>query len=240
MQKVAKRTKFLAFLPALVAVGVTAFVASGASIISGATAASSVGVDGSVTNSITVNPGLGSGAANVNCTGESIGTSFAATFQPSDGCQLSFSSNGPNGAEVVFENTAANAGQAAFFCSDGITGAGGTRSCATNAGRLENASGTPGAIADGSDLFGIALRAVGGDGGTTTGTNMAAADATPTGPESIWVGIANTGTTRQLCRSTGPNTTGSTCDFVFGGSGSGGTQGSGDYSGTMDVTTRLL
>ncbi|MCW2961343.1 MAG: hypothetical protein JWM90_1730 [Thermoleophilia bacterium] len=240
MQKTTKRTKLIAFVPALVVIGITAFAASGASIITGATAASSIGVGGSVTTSITTNPTVDGSVGGTGCASETIGTTFANASGVSDGCQITFSSNGGNGAEVRFENAETAAGQIeAFFCADADGAGPGTRTCTAPAGRLEDRPAAPGALA--ADQFGIALRAVAGDGGTpTAGAGVAAADASPLAGDLIWVGVPANGASAQLCHSTAPNTTGTTCDFVFGGYGAGtASQGSGDYTGTLNVTTTL-
>jgi len=235
-----RTTKALAFAPALVAIGVTAIAASGLSLVSGATAATSVAVSGEVTSTFSTTPGATGGAGATGCADETI-ASFASAFAASNGCRVSFSSNNGSGSELTFENQNTGAGQnEAFFCSDGDDGAGGTRDCTLDVDRLEDVSGGPGTIANGSDQFGIALVATGGDGATVKGAAMANADATPTGADSIWVGIPANGAAAQLCAIAQPNSTSSTCDFVFGGSGEGGTQGAGDYTGTMSLTAALL
>lgn len=228
--------RLLAFGPAVIMVCVTAFVASGASIVGGATAASTVGVSGSVSSTFSTDPGL------TGCADETL-TSFASAFAASNGCQISFTSNNATGAEVVFDNNNTGVGQSeAFFCSD-ADGAGTTytRSCSTDASRLENLVGKGNAIA--ADTFGLALTAVGGGGSsltTSAGSGVSAADATPLATDLIWAGVPAQGAAVQLCSLAEPNSTTSTCDFVFGGQGEGATQGAGDYTGTLRLTAQLL
>lgn len=243
MQQSAARRKStaLAFLPALLAIGVTAVVASGASLISSATASTSVAVSGSVSSSFSTSPGATGGAGATGCADETI-ASFASAFARSNGCEVSFSSNNFTGSELVFENQATGVGQSeAFFCSDGITGAGGTRSCAVDSGRVDDLpAGAPTTIADGSDTFGIALMAVNDVAeGTAVGSDMAAVDSDPQGTDSVWVGIPANGAPKQLCAMGGSNSGTSTCQFAFGGSGEGGAQGAGDYTGTLSLTAAL-
>jgi len=239
MKQSKRMTKLLAFLPAALVIGVTAIVASGMSVVSGATAASTVGVTGNVSSSFSTSPGVTGGGGLTGCSDETLGT-FSNGFAPSNGCTITFSSNNVNGADVVFSNDTTGVGQSeAFFCSDGVDGVGGTRSCATDLGRLDDAVGIGQTILNGSDRFGLALMSLSGDGTPTQGTGVSAVDADPLSTDAVWSGIPVTASPIQLCRSTGPNTTSTDCQFKFGGSGEL-SQGAGDYTGTLRLTAGLL
>ncbi|MCW2971936.1 MAG: hypothetical protein JWN72_209, partial [Thermoleophilia bacterium] len=228
-----KRSRLLVFAPTLICIGVVAFIASGASIVPGANAVTAIGVTGTVNSTFTVDPGSTGGSGITGCADESIGTTFAATAAMSNGCQISVTSNSVNGVTVTFDNNNAAANDAnGFFCADPDTAGPLPRECGAVGAlgnRVGNVSGTNKAI--GANKFGLALRAVGGDGGIAAGAGAPTVDATPTTAETIWNEIHANGAGTALCATTGPNTTGSTCDFVFGGQGQGAAQGAGAYTG---------
>lgn len=226
-------TRLMAFGPAIVMICVTAFVASGASVVGGATA-STVNITGSVTGSASIDATPTGGTGATGCADEDLDT-FETGFDVTNGCRITFATNYAAGGYVDFADAL---GGAAFFCSDGVTGVGGTRDCTVAANRVENVAANGSAIAD--DTVGLALTAVaGGFGGTdaTGGTGVAAPDATPTAIETIWSPI--NGTARRLCDTTQPNGVGTeaTCDFVVGADGSA-TTGAGDYTGQISLTTQ--
>lgn len=233
-----RRHKLLAAAPALVVIGITALTASGLSVVTGATAASTVGVTGTVATAGSAdpeitNPGADCADDGTNETLANFGTNFAAT----DGCRVDFYTNNVDGAEVLFEDDFGAAG--AFFCSDGDPTAGiqmGTRSCATDLGRLDNVPAQGSTILSSSDRFGLALMTAAGGGTVAAGSGVSAPDATPDGTEAIWSPIDTT--QRQLCTTSTPNTSGTlaNCQFAFGGAGEGAGQGSGDYYGRIRLT----
>ncbi len=230
-----RTTRLLAFGPALVMMCVTAYVASGASVVGGATAASTVGVSGTVSSSFSTDPGVTGGAGATGCGDESVGTSFATAFAASNGCQISFSSNNGTGSQVAFEND--NAGAVDFFCAD-PDGAGALpRSCAADGNTVNDLTGTGNTLA--AEGFGLALMAVGGDAGTLAGAGVSAADPTPLVGDSVWAGIPDQGSAAVLCRYPGAHTASSTCQFAFGARGKGASQGAGSYSGTLRLTASL-
>jgi hypothetical protein len=229
-----RRHQLLAFAPALVVIGITALTASGMSVVSGATAASSVGVTGTVTSTFSTDPGVTGGGGATGCADETVGT-FASTAGISNGCTVSFSSNNATGSEIVFEND--QAGAVPFFCAD-PDGAGPlSRDCSVAGNTVANLSGAGNALA--SDRFGLALVSLGGDAGTTAGTGVSAADPAPAAASTIWAGIPVQGSAAQLCRFATAHTTSSSCNFVFGALGKGGTQGAGAYTGTLRLTAGL-
>ena len=243
MKKTKRTTKLLAFAPALLMIGITAVVASGVSIVSGATAASTVAVTGNVGSSLSTSPGVTGGAGAEGCGDEAL-AAFATNFAASNGCTITFSSNNVNGAAVVFENNNVGVGQSeAFFCSDGVDGVGGVRSCATDTGRLDDLVGSGNTIAASDDAFGIALADAKGDAATVAGSGVAGEFAIGglDGTDAAWSGIPANGAAVQLCRIPQPNGgSNSECQFAFGGAGEGGTQGAGDYTGTLSLTAGLL
>ena len=225
-----KKTRFLAFLPAAIAVGLTVVVASGISLIPGATAASTVGVTGSVATSGSADPDISAGDCADDGTNESLAL-FNAGAVVTDGCEMTFYTNNALGASVMFSNDFG--AEAAFFCNDLDTAAGvqvGTRSCATATNRVADVASNS---AIGADSFGLALKRANGGGGNNEGSGVEAADATPTAAEAIWYPI--TGVAAQLCDTSSPNdgSTLATCGFAFGGQGKGGTQSAGDYYGRL-------
>jgi hypothetical protein len=230
-----RTTRLLAFGPAMVAICVTAYAASGVSVVGSATGASTVGVSGTVSSSFSSDPGVTGGGGATGCADESVGAAFATVAGVSNGCTVTFSSNNGTGSEIVFEND--NAGAVDFFCGDPDAGGALPRDCTTNANTVDDLAGA------GNDLtaegFGLALTAVGGDGGGTGGSGVSAPDATPTAGESIWAGIPDQGSAAQLCDFGGAHTTNTTCNFVFGALGKGGTQGAGSYTGTLRLTAQL-
>lgn len=238
MKKRNRTMKFLAFAPAALAIGVTAMTAAGGSLVSGATAASTVTVGGNVASSLSADPTIDGGTGTTGCASETLGT-FAATFASSDGCEISFSSNSVSGSEVVFEND--TVGDARFFCADPPGAA--VRDCTPDSGSLDDAPAGPAAIANGSDSFGIALMGLNSVTPADVplrGSAMAAPNAAPGGTDPVWVGIPLEGAAGvQLCRMAGANTTSpSRCQFKFGGSGDA-AQGAGTYTGTLRLTAQV-
>lgn len=230
-----RATRLLAFGPALVMISVTAWVASGASVVGTATGASTVGVTGTVSTSFSTDPGVTGGGGATGCTGESVGSGFATVAGVSDGCTISFSSNNATGANVVFDNN--NAGAVDFFCAD-PDGAGALpRSCATDGNTVNDLVGPGNALT--AEGFGIALKSVGGDAGTARGAGISALNAGASAAAASWSGIPDQGSAVELCDFPGANATTSTCNFAFGALGKGGTQGAGDYSGTLRLTAAL-
>lgn len=233
----ARAGKLMAFLPAAIIITVTAIAASGASIIPGATAASTVGVTATVSTSGSADPDLTGGDCSDNGTDETFpsGTwNTVGTGDVTDGCVIQFYTNNAAGAEVQFAN--ADGGAAAFFCGDADATAGiqiGTRDCTTDANRVED---VVGGSAITQDTFGLALKSIGGGGGNAAGSGVSAADGTPTVAETIWHPIATAAA--QLCTTNSPNTSGTqaTCGFAFGAMGDGGSQAAGDYYGSVDLT----
>ncbi len=160
-----RRHKLLAAAPALVVIGITALAASGLSLISGATAASTVGVTGTVASSFSTSPTTTGGGGATGCADEDLGPNFRSAAIASNGCTISFSSNNATGSQVVFEND--NAGAVDFFCGD-PDGAGALpRDCATDGNTVNDLVGSGNTLA--SEGFGIALKSVGGDAGTARG-----------------------------------------------------------------------
>jgi hypothetical protein len=228
-------TRLLAFGPALVMVSVTAWVASGASVVGTATGASTVGVTGTVSSSFSTDPGITGGGGASGCADESVGAGFASTAAASNGCTITFSSNNATGAHVVFDNN--NAGAVDFFCGD-PDGAGALpRDCATNGNTVDDLVGSGNMIV--AEGFGLALKSVGGDAGTARGSGISALNPAATLGAASWSGIPDQGSAVELCDFPSANTTNSTCNFAFGALGKGGTQGAGDYSGTLRLTAAL-
>jgi hypothetical protein len=223
-------TRLLAFGPALVMISVTAWVASGASVVGTATGASTVGVTGTVSSSFSTDPGVSG-----DCTGESFAADFRTVARVTDGCTISFSSNNSTGANVVFEND--NAGAVDFFCADPDGAGPQPRSCAVDGNTVNDLVGSGNALT--AEGFGIALKSVGGDAGTARGAGISALNASATPSTAAWSGIPDQGSAVELCDIPGANATTSTCNFAFGALGKGATQGAGDYSGTLRLTAAL-
>jgi hypothetical protein len=225
-RKLSRRQKLIAFAPALIVGCMTIYVASGASVVSGATA-STVNISGSVNGSVATDATLS------GCADTALDT-FEAGYDVTSGCTVTFAANYGAGAEVQFEDN--NNGNAAFFCSDGVVGAGGTRSCATAEDRVENVAANS-AITN--DTLGIALTGMTGA-GNDTGTRGSAfidaadVDSSPTAAEAIWYPI--TDADQELCFTTLASSTSTTCTFVVGADGDAATA-SGDYTGQIDLTT---
>ena len=228
-------TRLMAFGPALVVICVTAYAASGVSLVGSATGASTVGVTGTVSTSFSTDPTTTTGGGPTACDDESVG-SFASAFVASNGCTLTWSSNNGTGSEIVFEND--NAGAVDFFCGD-PDGAGALpRDCTTNSNTVDDLVGTGNTLA--TEGFGLALVSTGGDAGTTNGAGVSAAfGSVPAATDAVWAGIPDQGSSVRMCSIPGPNATNSNCNFVFGALGKGGVQGAGDYSGTLRVTAAL-
>jgi len=234
-----KRMCLLAFAPTLVCIGAVAFIASGASIVPGASAVTTaVAVDGTVNSTFTVDPGTTGGTGATGCADETLGNAFASAPVVSNGCRVTFTANSVNGVTITFDNNLAGANDGnGFFCADPAGAA--PRDCGIlgdQENRLEDVTGVNQALA--ADTFGLALVGVGGDGGTAAGAGAPTVDSTPNPGDASWnqIHAKNSGT--ALCATTGPNGgTGSTCDFVFGGQGSGASQGSGVYTGSLRLVT---
>jgi hypothetical protein len=235
-----RRARLLAFAPALVCIGVTAFVASGASLVSGASAVTSVNVTGTVSTTLATDPVITGGGGATGCADETLASGFASAFRVSNGCQVSINSNGLNGVSVLMDNNNAAANDAnGFFCVDADGAGAGARDCGTvgnQEARLDNVTGVNQTV-NAADTFGVTLMAVAGSGSPAAGTGAPTlSGATPTAAAAVWNEIPDNGAATQLCRTAGPNTTDATCQFAFGGQGSGATQSSGDYSGTLRLT----
>lgn len=244
MKSPRKRTaRLLAFGPALVMICVTAYVASGASVVGTATGAATAGVSGTVATAGSSDPDV----SDASCTGEtsSGGEALAAGWESSltqtNGCLLSFWTNNGTGATV---NYADDHGGATFFCYDPTPGNETTpdRQCGTDTRNVGNVLANS-AIANGSDQFGIALTAVSAGTATSTdATNGAGAEpeasivAAPTTTDAVWWPI--TAAAQELCKTTTSNTstTLASCTFRLGGSGEGPTQGAGTYYGRAALT----
>lgn len=228
MKKSKRMTRLLAFGPALVMVAVTAFVASGASIVGGANA-SLVNVTGSVNGSVSTDATSVVGS----CTDTAL-DNFETAFDATDDCTVEFAANYAAGAEVQFSD---NNGGAAFFCSDGVVGAGGTRDCTVAGNRVENVAANSALT---NDTVGIALTSTNAAGGVEPATRGAtfidAADvnAAPTAGDAVWYPI--TAAAQELCFTTAPNTN-TRCSFRVGADGDSAT-GSGDYTGQINLTTQ--
>ncbi|MCW2921991.1 MAG: hypothetical protein JWL76_1865 [Thermoleophilia bacterium] len=232
-----RATRLMAFGPALVMICVTAYVASGASVVGSASAVSTAGVQGTVSTAGSADPDVSSATcAGENAAGgEALGAGWESSLTMTNGCLLTFWTNNGNGATV---NYADDYGGTTFFCKDGTPGgtADATRICGTDNQNVDQVP-AGGAIANGSDKFGIALTAVSGGGGATNGTGATAAPvATPGVTDAVWWPID--AATRQLCKTTASNTSGTlaNCTFKMGGSGEGATQGAGTYYGRALLT----
>lgn len=224
--KLSRRRKFLAFAPALVVIAATAVVASGISVIPGATAANTVTVNGTVTASMS----LASDTSTASCGGGTpgilgVGDFSAGTFIASGACVITYASNDPAGAHVTIVDSDATA---PFFCTAPCTnGSNNTVENATLSG-----GGNVG-TALGNDQFGVSLRSTSGVPLPGPGANFSAADATPTGPETIWAPVGTAVNT--VCTNAGATTTNQTCGITFGVDGQGATQTSGSYSGVANL-----
>lgn len=220
-RKLSRRQKLIAFAPALVVGCMTAYIASGASVVSGATA-STVNITGAVNGSISTDATMTGCAATENL------ANFHTAFAQTPACTVTFAANYASGAEIQYEDTAV--AQPAFFCSDGVVGAGGVRDCSVAANRVENVGANQPIT---NDTIGLCLTALGGTGVVpTAGTDVEAPQAAAAGT-AMWYPI--TDADRELCFTTAP-TTNSTCTFVIGADGDAAT-GSGDYTGQIDLST---
>jgi hypothetical protein len=221
-----RRHKLLAFGPALVMIGLTAVVASGASIIPGATAANTITVNGTVSAGMSVTSDTTSACTGGTNAIADIGDFSDGAFHSAPGCTVSFASNSTNGADVEVSD---NDGTAPFF----KTGAGGTDNT-----ELDNVTNAAGGAALADDTFGIALTATGGTPAPAAGTNFTI-DATPTGAETIW-GALGAGA-QNICGTTAVTTATQNCDFVFGvdSPGTSGGQTAGSYTGTALVVATV-
>jgi hypothetical protein len=230
-----RMTRLLAFGPAFVMICVTAYVASGASVVGSASAVSTAGVTGTVATAGSTDPDV----TDATCTGENsvsgeaLAATWTSTLQTTDGCKLSFWTNNATGATINYSDTF-GAAAAAFFCIDPTPGTGtpGDRDCSTDAKRADDVP-AGGAIGNASDKFGIALTSLGGgavNGTGATGTPVAS----PATTDAVWYPIS---ATAELCKTTVSNTSGTPadCTFKLGGSGEA-TQGAGTYYGNATLT----
>lgn len=237
-KKTSTRAKLLAFAPALLAIGATAFVASGVSLVPGATA-STVSVSGTVTTSLASDPTI---PVDTGCPGASGGTSATATAFPAGWestpsfiggstttkCTIQFEGN--TRAEVLFKNDFA--GDAKSFCNDPDGAGAAARSCAS--GGVSDVGG--GGTLTGSDQFGIALSALSGP--AAAGASMAA-PAASNASANMWRPVpTNAAAGTRLCATAAANVgTPALCSFALGVNGTGGTQPSGTYSAVINFTT---
>ncbi|MCB0879817.1 MAG: hypothetical protein KDC46_12665 [Thermoleophilia bacterium] len=232
-----RRTRrLLAFGPALVAICITAYAASGVSVVGSASAVSTAGVSGTVATAGSSDPDVSDGSCSgeTAVAGEALTAGWESNLTTTNGCLLSFWTNNATGATVSYAD---DHGGTTFFCLDptpGVTP--GDRDCSADNKRVENA-GSGVAIANGSDLFGIALTALSGGGGVTNGTEATGTPVVNPGTgDAVWWGI--TSSAQDLCTTTTSNTSGSlaNCTFKMGGSGEGATQGAGTYYGRAVLT----
>jgi hypothetical protein len=220
--KLSRRHKLLAFAPALVVIGITAAVASGISVIPGASAANTVQVNGTVTASMSVSSDTNTAACGGGTPGIlSVGDFSDGAFHASGGaCTITYATNDPTGAHVTISDSDA----APFFCTASCT-------AATN-DSVENPAGTPGGAALADDQFGVSLTSMSGTPAPTKGANYAAPDASPTGAEAIWAPV--TPATATVCTTSAATTVNETCGVTFGVDGQGATQTAGNYTGTAN------
>lgn len=237
MKSPRKRTaRLLAFGPALVMICVTAYVASGASVVGSATGATA-GVEGTVATAGSSDPNVSdaSCAGEQTTAGEALAAGWEASLTQTDGCLLTYWTNNATGASVNYRD---DHGGATFFCTDPTPGTDPLdRICGTDNRNVDNVLAGNTAIANGSDQFGIALTAVSGGGGATTGSGSTGTPVlAPTTASAVWWPI--TASAQQLCRTTSSNTstTLANCTFRLGGSGEGATQGAGTYYGRAALT----
>ncbi|MCW2927966.1 MAG: hypothetical protein JWM86_1934 [Thermoleophilia bacterium] len=211
--------KFIAFIPAMVVMGVVAITASGLSIIPGAGAASTLSVTGNVTAGMSISPDTASacgGGSTVPIGDFSAGTPIVA----GTGCTVTFATNSVNGANVTIDDVDA----APFFCTGACT-------AASNLS-VENVAAAAGGSALGDDNFGVALTAVAGTPAPVAGTNFTV-DATPTAAESIWAPVA--AAPSNFCQTSAVTTATQSCSIRFAADGQGATQTAGSYAGTANV-----
>jgi hypothetical protein len=241
-RKLSRRQKLIAFAPALVVGCMTAFVASGASIVPGATA-SSVNISGTVGGSvITDATPTGAGCPDVAGTRTfDVGSSWYNTPVTTFGagvCTIAFRTNGGSGAEVRMQNANAADPATQVFCNDPSGAA--PRDCAS--GNVDNVSGTGQTLSGGADRFGIALVDAAGAAGNAAGAGVGGIeDATPNAADASWAPIPDNGASTVLCATTGPNPgADATCDFAIGVHGEGAGQASGAYSAAINFATQTL
>ena len=174
MKSTRKRaTRLMAFGPALVMICVTAYVASGASVVGSASAVSTAGVTATVATAGSSDPDVSdpSCAGETSAAGEALAAGWESALRTTGGCMLSFWTNDPQGATVSYANDFADG---TFFCIDTDPGVGVTRDCSADNTRAENVA-AGGAIANGDDEFGIALTGLSGGGNVTNGSGAVAA-----------------------------------------------------------------
>ncbi len=223
-----RATRLLAFGPALVLMCVTAYVASGASVVGSASAVSTAGVTGTVSTAGSADPDVSSGtcAGETAVGGEALAANWETTLTMTNGCLLTFWTNNGNGATVNYVD---DYGGTTFFCKDGAPGgaADATRICGTDNQNVDNEGGDH-LIANGGDEFGIALTALSGP--AVSGAHAAAVPvANPTTTDAVWWGVTNSA--RELCKTTSSNTSGTlaNCTFKMGVSRERENQGAGSY-----------
>jgi hypothetical protein len=221
--KLSRRHKLLAFAPALVVIGITAAVASGISIIPGASAANTVTVNGTVTATMSVASDTSTAACGGGTPGIlSVGDFSDGAYHASGGaCTITYATNDPTGAHVTISD---NDATAPFFC---------TAPCvAASNNAVENPAGTPGGAALANDQFGVALASMSGTPAPTKGTNYAAPNAAPLGTDAVWAPVGTAAAT--VCTTNAATTVNETCGVKFGVDGQGATQTSGSYSGVAN------
>lgn len=220
---ISRRQKLLAFGPALAAIGLTAVVASGASIIPGATAASStVTVNGNVVAGMSVTPDTTSACGGSSTTG--VGDFSDGAFRAAAStCTVSFATNSTAGANVTVDDASDTT---PFF----ITGLGDADN-----NTLDNVTAVAGGTTLGDDQFGIALTGTAGSPLPAAGPNFEidTTPATQVAGETIWGPIA--AAPANICQTTALTDTTQSCTFGFAVDGQGSTQTAGTYSGTLNV-----
>ena len=214
-----RRHKILAFIPALVVIGVVAVTASGLSIIPGAGAASTIGVAGTVSAGMSVNPDTATACAGTS--NVSVGDFSDGAFHASaSDCTMSFATNSPNGANVTIDDADA----APFFCT-------GTCVAASN-DTVENVPAAAGGSALGDDQFGVALISVAGTPAPVAGPNFEL-NAAPTGASTTWAPVAPA--IANFCQTSALTTVTQSCTIRFAVDGQGATQTAGTYGGTANI-----
>lgn len=215
--KTMRRSKLVAWLPALLAIAATVVTAAGISLIPVATA-DTTEVRGTVTGSI-------------NFTSCAAQTNFASNFtttgsggQVSPACAMSFNTNNAAGGKITIADSD---GSAPFFCTGACTAA--TDLAFENVG----AGGKIDATAGMDDKFGFTVTDVSGNGSPASDLNTPTAS--PSTGSAIWYPV---GTEQTICHSTA-STTGTNCAIKFGAEPSG-SQQAGLYTGTALLTAATL
>ena len=220
--KMSRRHKLFAAAPALLVIGITTITASGLSVISGANAASTVTVSGSVAAAMSISPDTNTASCGLGSLG--IGDFSGGAFtQTGATCLVQFATNSVNGAYLAIDDSNA----APFFCTATCT--------ATSNDAVENATSAAGGSALGNDQFGAALIGVAGTPAPVAGTNfeLDLSPGTQTGAETIW-GPVDAALAR-VCETTAVTSVTQSCTMTFAADGQGATQTAGAYSGTANV-----